>query len=230
MTQPRTAPKEPLPAGRPYGGRTLTDRRAEQRERILLAARDVFADRGYAGAAIEEIVSRARASRTTFYVFFENKEECLLAVFYLGLERIAAQVAKTVADTETQGLAPAERIRVEVRAVAAALAADPAMARIMLIEIVGATPAAEQARARARNAAAKIIEVQLEQYPHWRERAPVQRRVASLAAMAAIGEPISDLVAAGRIDEWEKLVDPVSEFVARGLISPEASGPESSRR
>jgi hypothetical protein len=42
--------------------------------------------------------------------------------------------------------------------------------------------------------------------------------------MAAIGEPISDLVAAGRIDEWEKLVDPVSEFVARGLISPEVSG------
>jgi hypothetical protein len=97
------------------------------------------------------------------------------------------------------------------------------MARIVLIEIVGATPAAEDARARARNAAAKIIEVQLEQYPHWRERVPLQRHVASLAAMAAIGEPISDLVAAGRIDEWEKLVGPISEFVARGLIPPKAS-------
>jgi hypothetical protein len=93
----------------------------------------------------------------------------------------------------------------------AALAADPAMARIVLIEIVGATPAAEHARAPARNAAAKIIEVQLEQYPYWRQRAPLQRHVASLAAMAAIGEPIS-------------------EFVAHGLISPKASWPSRAGR
>jgi len=95
------------------------------------------------------------------------------------------------------------------------------MARIVLIEIVGATPAAETARARARNAAAKIIEDQLEQYEYWRRRSAFQRRVASLAAMAAIGEPIGDLVATGRIGEWEDLVDPISEFVARGLISPD---------
>jgi AcrR family transcriptional regulator len=230
MSPPRAARKEPQATTRAYGGKTLDARRAEQRERILLAARDVFADRGYAGAGIEEIVSRAHASRTTFYVFFENKEECLLALFDFGLERLAAAVMETVAETADRRIEPIERIRAEVRAVAAALAADPAMARIVLIEIVGATPAAEHARARARNAAAKIIEVQLEQYPHWRDRAPLQRHVASLAAMAAIGEPISELVAAGRIDQWETLIDPISEFVAHGLISPKASWPESSPR
>ena len=222
MSPPRAARSEPPATPRAYAGKTLDARRAEQRERILLAARDVFAERGYAGAGIEEIVSRARASRTTFYVFFENKEECLLALFDFGLERLAHAVMKTVSDTASQRIEPAERIRAEVRAVAAALAADPAMARIVLIEMVGATPAAEHARARARNAAAKIIEAQLEQYPHWSERSPLHRHIASLAAMAAIGEPISDLVAAGRIDEWQELIDPVSEFVAQGLISPKA--------
>lgn len=219
MSQPRTARNDPAPGGRPYAGKTLTDRRAEQRERVLVAARDVFAARGFAGAGIEEIVARARVSRTTFYVFFENKEKCLLALFQWGVERIAAGVMDAVADTARRDLAPADRVRTEVRAVAEALAADPAIARIVLIEIVGATPAAERARARVRHDAARIIEVQLEQYEYWRERSPLERRVASLAAMAAIGEPISDLVATGRIDEWEELVEPISEFVARGLLA-----------
>ena len=207
-------------SGRPYAGKSLADRRSEQLERILLAARDVFAARGYAGAGVDEIVARARVSRTTFYVFFENKEECLLAVFRLGLERIGEVVAQAAALTAEQGLAPPALIRSEVRATLAAFAADPAMARIVLIEIVGATPAAERMRARARNVAASIIQRRLEEYAYWRKRPEQQRRVASLAAVAAIGEPISDLVATGRIDEWEGLVEPVSEFIGRALIDP----------
>jgi AcrR family transcriptional regulator len=221
MTPARAARRTASASARPYGGKTLDARRAEQRERIVLAARDVFAVRGYAGAGVEEIVARARVSRTTFYVFFANKEECLLAVFNLGLEQIGTKVLETIAQTGGEVLHPAERVRAEVRAVAAALASDPAMARILLIEIVGATPACERARASARRSAAKLIETQLEQYEYWRARGPFERGIASLAAMAAIGEPISDLVATGRIDQWEQLVDPISEFVARGLLSPE---------
>ena len=203
---------------RPYAGKTLAARRSEQHERILLAARDVFAARGYAGAGIEEIVARARVSRTTFYVFFENKEECLLAVFRFGMERIGAALLETVAATAAPDFDQTERVRAEVRAVGAAFAADPAMARIVLIGIVGATPAAEQARAQARHVGAKVIEGQLEQYPYWAGCSARQRQIASLAAMAAIGEPLSDLVAAGRLEEWETLVDPISEFVGRALI------------
>src|SRR5437763_7045127 len=207
-------------AGRRYAGKSLADRRSEQRERILLAARDVFAARGYGGAALDEIVARARVSRTTFYVFFESKEECLLAVARLGRERIAAAVLEAAARTAEQRLTPPELVRAEVRATLAAYAADPAMARIVLIEIVGATPAAVRAHARARSAAARIIQRRMEQYPYWRARPEQHRRAASLAAMAAIGEPISDLVAAGRLDEWATLVDPISEFIGRALIDP----------
>jgi AcrR family transcriptional regulator len=212
---------EEAAAGRQYAGKSVADRRSEQRERILLAARDVFATRGYAGAAVEEIVARARASRTTFYVFFENKEECLLAVYRLALERIGGAVAEAAARTVERGLTPPALVRAEVRATLAAYAADPALARVVLIEIVGATPAAEHLHARARSAAARIIQRRLEEYPYWRARSEEHRRVASLATMAAIGESISDLVATGRIDEWESLVDPISEYIGRALIDPD---------
>jgi AcrR family transcriptional regulator len=207
-------------SGRQYAGKSLADRRSEQRERILLAARDVFATRGFAGAAVDDIVAGARVSRTTFYRFFENKEECLLAVFRFGLERIGAAVAEAAVRSAEQGLAPPELIHAEVAATLEAFAADPAMTRIVLIEIVGATPAAEHFRARARHIAARIIQSRLEEYAYWRERPEAHRRTASLATMAAIGEPISDLVATGRIGEWETLVEPLSEFIGRALIDP----------
>ncbi len=223
MSGPQAARSSPPGPERPYAGKSLDVRRAEQRERILLAARDVFAGRGYAGAGIEEIVARARVSRTTFYAFFQNKEDCLLGVFELGLDRVGRAVVQAVADAGALNLAPAERVRAEVHAVAGALAADPAMARILLIEIVGATPAAEEARSRARHAAAGIIERQLESYDLWRERTAHERHVASLAAMAAIGEAISDLAVRGVIERWEELVAPISEFVARGLGATDTS-------
>jgi AcrR family transcriptional regulator len=219
VSEAAAAAAEPA-AGRPYGGKPPAVRRGEQRERILLAARDVFAARGYAAAGVDEIVARARVSRTTFYSFFENKEACLLAVFALGVERIAGALFKVVAETAAADLHPLERIRAEVRALAEAHAADPAMARIVLIEIVGATPACEAARVEARAHAAQVIEAQLQQYEYWARRSPLQRRVASLSAMAAIAEPISELVAEDRLAQWETLVEPITEFVGRGLISP----------
>jgi AcrR family transcriptional regulator len=207
--------------GRQYAGKSLADRRSEQHERILLAARDVFSTRGYAGAGVDEIVARARVSRSTFYVFFENKEECLLAVYRFGLERFGATIAEAAARSAEEGLAPPALIRAEVRATLAAFAEDPALARIVLIGTAGATPAAERLHARARNVAAQIIQLRLEEYAYWRLRTTQHRRVASLAAMAAIGEPLSDLVATGRIGEWEALVDPISEFIGRALIDPD---------
>jgi hypothetical protein len=91
----------------------------------------------------------------------------------------------------------------------------------VLIEIVGATPAAERLHAHARSAAARIIQRRLEEYHYWRLRPVEHRRVASLATMAAIGESISDLVATGRIGEWESLVEPISDYIGRALIDPD---------
>jgi AcrR family transcriptional regulator len=174
----------------------------------------VFSERGYAEAGINEIVAGARVSRTSFYEFFANKEECLLAVFELGMERLSQRVLMAVAQPGT----PPERIRVEVQAIAGAFAADPAMARVVLIGIVGASSAAEQARARARRQAAELIEVQLAEYPYWKGRPVSERRIVSVAAMAAIAESIGDLLTRGQIEEWEQIIDPVSEFLARGLV------------
>jgi hypothetical protein len=47
----------------------------ESRERILLAAARLFANKGYAGAAVREIVDAAGVTKPTLYYYFKNKEE-----------------------------------------------------------------------------------------------------------------------------------------------------------
>jgi hypothetical protein len=92
------------------------------------------------------------------------------------------------------------------------------MARVLLIEAVGATPLLETARSEARRALAAAGEGQLSGYEQWRGRSAREREIVSLASMAAIAELVSQLVATDRLGEWESDVEAVSEFVLRGLL------------
>src|SRR5215204_6014357 len=57
------------------GRRTQAERRASTRRALLDAARSLFAEKGYHGAAAEEIVGRAGLTRGALYHHFEDKKE-----------------------------------------------------------------------------------------------------------------------------------------------------------
>jgi AcrR family transcriptional regulator len=65
------------------GGRTELQQRQKQtsREKLLVAARDAFAQNSYAGAAIDDIVKRAGVNRSTFYRHFDSKFAIAKALF-----------------------------------------------------------------------------------------------------------------------------------------------------
>jgi len=58
------------------------------KRRILSAALDVFAERGYNAATVEDVVAAAGVARATFYLHFKNKMEvveCLTAEVHPGV-------------------------------------------------------------------------------------------------------------------------------------------------
>ena len=57
---------------------------ADQRRRIIDAAAELIAKRGYHGTTIELIIRRAKVGYATFYKNFASKEECLIAIFDRG--------------------------------------------------------------------------------------------------------------------------------------------------
>jgi len=50
------------------------------RERLLKAATEVFLEKGFAATSVDEIASRAKASKLTFYNHFGNKEKLFEAI------------------------------------------------------------------------------------------------------------------------------------------------------
>jgi AcrR family transcriptional regulator len=140
-------------AGRRYRGLSAEERRADQRRRLVRAAIDEFAARGYHHTSVEDIVRSARTSRTAFYAFFDNREDAMYGALQTCL--------RTLLDTmrsRLENASPAENlVEVGVRAYVDCLFADPAAARIILLEGVGTSPEVNALRSRIRRELADLV-------------------------------------------------------------------------
>ncbi|WP_078278024.1 TetR/AcrR family transcriptional regulator [Mycobacteroides franklinii] len=69
-----------------------THRRERTRARLLEAALDVFAERGFHGASIENICERAGFTRGAFYSNFSGKDELFFALFDASSDQLITQL------------------------------------------------------------------------------------------------------------------------------------------
>jgi AcrR family transcriptional regulator len=70
--------------------------KANTRERLLDAARTVFASSGFHGASVEEIASRAGFSTGALYSNFDGKEDLFLVLMEREIEDHAREIAQAV--------------------------------------------------------------------------------------------------------------------------------------
>jgi AcrR family transcriptional regulator len=81
--------------GKRRQGRTREEKRAANRQRLLDAALEVFSERGYHAATIEEIAAEAGLSNGAVYYNFRNKEDLFLALFDQRIQARIAAVERT---------------------------------------------------------------------------------------------------------------------------------------
>ncbi len=112
--------------------------KAEQRRaQVLGVARDVFAEKGYHAAKIDDIVARARIARGTFYLYFTDKRavfgellDSLFAELRQSIHRISLDVEQSV---EAQ-------LRANVTRVLGVLFEERALTKILVSDAVGLDP------------------------------------------------------------------------------------------
>ncbi|WP_432975298.1 TetR/AcrR family transcriptional regulator [Dactylosporangium sp. CA-233914] len=71
---------------------TQKERNAETRRRLLSAAREVFAENGYAQTSVADIVKRAGRSHGSFYLHFVNKEAALQALLKDAMAQLSLEL------------------------------------------------------------------------------------------------------------------------------------------
>jgi AcrR family transcriptional regulator len=185
-----------------------------QRQRLLEAAAEVFAQRGYADASAEAISREAGMSKATFYEHFSNKEEAILALFDEAGQLVLQRVAEAYAEAKPE---PGERVRAGVRAFVSAIADHPAASQTLLSEIIGAGPRAVERRDAMMDAFARTID-QENQHAHENYGTPrLQSFEDAYAIVGAISELASRHVRLGQPADVREL-EPVFERLILGLL------------
>ncbi|MEY2570016.1 MAG: hypothetical protein QOE63_366 [Acidimicrobiaceae bacterium] len=126
-----TVKGDPGHKGPPKGAqkRTQAERRATTRAALLDAARDLFAENGFAATGREEIVERAGVTRGAMYHHFASKEALFQAVY----EQLESELMEAILTAAMVVPDPIGQLRAGAHAFLDA-AADPAVRRVVLLD------------------------------------------------------------------------------------------------
>ncbi|MGC1165002.1 MAG: helix-turn-helix domain-containing protein [Solirubrobacterales bacterium] len=127
-----------LPRGRHGLPRELVAR--SQRERLLAAVVRVAASNGYESTSVADILEEAGVGRESFYELFEDKKECLLSARAILVDDLNATVAAVYNEP---GPWP-ERVRNTLAAMLGWFAADPAAAKVVVVEVAAVGAASRE--------------------------------------------------------------------------------------
>jgi AcrR family transcriptional regulator len=99
--------EEALVKPEPVIRRTQGERRAATRGALVAAARELFAEHGFAGVSREEIVERAGVTRGAMYHYFASKEELFREVY----EEVERDMCDAIGVAAMAGSGPVEELR-----------------------------------------------------------------------------------------------------------------------
>lgn len=115
-----------------------------QRWRLLGAAAEVVAERGFLHTRAPDVAACASVSRSTFYTHFDDLTECLLAAYEMTADCVRQLIANACEAEEGRDA----RLRAAIDAVLQFFAAEPSLACMFGSELAAGVPEIAAARAR----------------------------------------------------------------------------------
>jgi AcrR family transcriptional regulator len=141
----------------PRSGLSRDEVIANQRRRIFEGLAEALAYHGYEDTKITDVVEMSGVSRATYYEHFRGKEACFDAAYEDGVERLAAVVEAAAQD----GSEPSARLSAALGAGLEFLAAEPALAHLLLVEALAAARPARLEHERSLVRLAEALRTQL---------------------------------------------------------------------
>lgn len=206
-----------LPGGR--HGLSPEQVAASQHARILAAMTEAVGESGFRDARVADVIARAGVSRKTFYEHFADKEDCFIAAYEAGLERLLTitREAFEAQDAWVDGL------RAGLTALLNALAYDGAIARICFVEVLAAGSRAVTRRNEAMRGFTAIYDA---------GRAEADRELPGFTGLSMVGglsEILYREIVAGATAELPQLVPELMYMTVLPFLGPDAADRELER-
>lgn len=110
--------------------------KAERREELLLAARSVFAERGYHEAKVGEIAAAANVAKGTVYLYFPDKR----SIFVELIDNLFVRLSAAILRVDTEGDVT-QQIKHNIRAILSVLVDDSDTMKMLFAHATAVDPA-----------------------------------------------------------------------------------------
>jgi AcrR family transcriptional regulator len=121
---------------------------------MLAAAVEAVEEVGYARMTVAQVISRAKVSRKTFYDVFVDREDCFLAAF----DQAVAQARALVGEASAHETGWREGVRAGLARVLMFLDEEPGLARLCVVEALGAGARVLERRAQVLEELIKVVD------------------------------------------------------------------------
>jgi len=167
------------------GARTIDRReRPTTRARILDAAVEVFAEKGYYQTAVDDIVRASSTSKGSFYHFFPSKQ----GIFEALVDKLNRHLVERVERSIEQEHGALRKVDAALRAVVDEFARHRRLARILLIEAAGLSHAFNERLFSLHSQFARLIQQHLDRAVQEGSIPPVDTELAAYVWLGAINE------------------------------------------
>jgi AcrR family transcriptional regulator len=193
------------------------DKRAT-RERLLEAAEAVFAEKGYHGAVVDDIIQASDSSKGGFYFHFPNKQSIFLALIDALVPKLAAAVERSIAAERE----PVAQLDAALRTVLELFSRHRRLSKILLVEAVGLGHGFDQKLMETRGRFAAMIREHLDRALAAGAIAPLDTDVAAWVWFGAINEIVLRWLVVGQPEKLESVVPLLRAMLLRSVGAPES--------
>jgi len=190
-----------------------------QRERLIAGLAEAVAEKGYGGTTIADITRHAAVSRRTFYEHFDGKDECFVSAFDTVTEQLRERVEEAFNGEDDW----ASATRAGIAAMLAFLAAEPNLARLVMVEALVAGPVVVDRY----DAAVQTFLPYIARGREGRSKAVLDHLSDSTeeALVGGMVSLVSRRIVAGQTEELESLLPDLTEFT----LAPYVGSDEAAR-
>lgn len=214
MTHP--APKDDT-AGRVYGGENLAERMARRRQTFMDAGLQIFGTTGFRSATVRMLCKEAELTDRYFYESFDTTEDLLVAVYQQQFDRLQQAVLAHMTQAAADG-----DVMSTVRSGLETLfdmAAQPCVARVCWLEVLGVSPRVDATYARTFNGFADlVIGFTRQRFPQWQLDAE-EAHILGLALIGAVSQTVTHWVLGQYRESKAKLISANARVFEGVLLS-----------
>jgi AcrR family transcriptional regulator len=188
---------------------------------MLAAAVEVVEEVGCARMTVAQVIGRARVSRKTFYDVFADRDDCFLAAFEQALSRVRLRASE--AYERERGWR--DGTRSALAALLSFIDEEPALARLCIVQALGAGEGVLERRSRLLAEVADVVD-------RGRLAASARRHPPEITAEAVVGAIFAVLhthVLEGREESATALLGPLMSVIVLPYLGAGPAGRELNR-